>query len=138
MPRSYARGWNCPNAYTISLIMMAPDTLSRVCCSTLSRSSLYNIQSAMCHPGITRMYHYVRSKNVPYSLNDMRQMTFCCKVCAQIKLRLLKPSYMSLVKATQPMERLSLDFNCPLPPRTKNKYILTVVDEYSRFRVVIY
>ena len=31
------------------------------------------------------------------------------------------------------MERLSIDFKGPMPSRTKNKYILTVDDEYSRY-----
>ena len=31
------------------------------------------------------------------------------------------------------MERLSIDFKGPLPSSSKNKYILTVVDEFSRF-----
>ena len=37
------------------------------------------------------------------------------------------------IKATQPFERLSIDFKGPLPSSTTNKYILTVVDEFSRF-----
>ena len=89
-------------AYRAGKYRMAPDTLSRVCCATLSRLSLYNIHSAMCHPGITRMYHYVRSRNLPYSLDDVRQMTSRCKVSSEIKPTFLKP-YMSLEKATQPM-----------------------------------
>ncbi|XP_064109531.1 uncharacterized protein LOC135217506 [Macrobrachium nipponense] len=34
------------------------------------------------------------------------------------------------------MERLSIDFKGPLPSTTNNKYILTVIDEYSRFPFV--
>ena len=87
---------------------MAPDILSRVCCSALSRSSLYDIHSAMCHPGITRMYHYVRSKNLLYSLDDVRQMTSHCKICAKIKPRFLKPSISHLLKATRRRRRRRL------------------------------
>ena len=36
-----------------------------------------------------------------------------------------------------PMERLSIDFKGPLPSSTRNKYIPTVVDEYSRFPFAI-
>ena len=39
----------------------------------------------------------------------------------------------SYYSTTQPMERLSIHFKGPLPSRTKNKHILTVVDEYSRY-----
>ena len=112
---------------------MAPDTVSRICCASLSRSSLYDIYSAMCHPGITRMYHYVIFKHLPYSLDDVRQITSRCKICAKIKPRFLKSSYMSLAKATQPMERLSIDFRAPYHLESKISIYLTVVDEYSRY-----
>jgi len=38
-----------------------------------------------------------------------------------------------LIKATQPFERLNIDFKGPLPSTDKNVYFLTIVDEYSRF-----
>lgn len=38
-----------------------------------------------------------------------------------------------LIKATQPWERLSVDFKGPVPSRTENVYILSIVDEFSRF-----
>ncbi|XP_068240950.1 uncharacterized protein [Palaemon carinicauda] len=41
-----------------------------------------------------------------------------------------------LIKATQPFERLNLDFKGPVPSQCGNKYILTVVDEFSRFPFV--
>ena len=43
------------------------------------------------------------------------------------------PHEMNLVKATQPFERLHIDFKGPLPSASTNKFILTVTDEYSRF-----
>ena len=44
-----------------------------------------------------------------------------------------KPPASHLIKATQPFERLNLDFKGPLPTSDRNSYILTVVDEFSRF-----
>lgn len=38
-----------------------------------------------------------------------------------------------MIKATQPFERLSIDFKGPLPSVTRDRYILTVVDEFTRF-----
>lgn len=38
-----------------------------------------------------------------------------------------------LIKAGQPLKRLSIDFNGPLPEASRNAYLLTVVDEYARF-----
>ena len=42
----------------------------------------------------------------------------------------------ALIKSTQPMERLNIDFKCPLPSSTLNKYFLTIIDEYSKFPFV--
>ena len=44
---------------------VAPDTLTR---AALSSESLQNLHKALCHPGVTRMAHFVRSRNLPYSL----------------------------------------------------------------------
>ena len=109
------------------------DTLSRAYNATLHSSSLHEIHVGLCHPGITRTYHFVKSKNLPFSLDDVRKVCNACKICAEIKPRFCKPPEAHLIKATQPMERLSIDFKGPLPSTSKNKYILTVVDEFSRY-----
>ena len=82
---------------------------------------------------ITRTYHFIKTKNLPYSLNEVRKVVQECRICAEIKPRFCKPVESHVIKATQPMQRLSIDFKGPLPSSSKNKYILTVVDEYSRF-----
>ena len=38
-----------------------------------------------------------------------------------------------LIHATQPFERLNIDFKGPLPSFSQNKYVLTIIDEYSQF-----
>ena len=111
----------------------AADTLSRAYCASLSFSTLYEIHAGLCHPGVTRTYHFVKSKNLPFSLEDVRKMISNCRICAEIKPCFFKPPETHLIKATQSMERLSIDFKGPLPSSSKNKYILTVVDEFSRF-----
>ena len=111
----------------------APDTLSRAHCASMTKHALYDIHSALCHPGVTRLYHFVRTKNLPYSLDEVRRTVAECRVCAEIKPNFIKPPMARLIKATQPFERLSIDFKGPLPSVTKNHYILTIVDEYSRF-----
>ena len=40
---------------------------------------------------------------------------------------------MHVIKATRPMERLSIDFKGPIGNLNRNNYMLTVIDEYSRF-----
>ena len=42
----------------------------------------------------------------------------------------------TLIKASQAMERISIDFKGPLLSSTRNKYLLTIIDEYSRFPFV--
>ena len=77
--------------------------------------------------------HFIRSRNLPYSIEDVRKMTTGCGTCSQIKPNFAEKSQTHLIKATQAFERLSMDFKGPLPTTGKNKYLLTIVDEYSRF-----
>jgi transposase InsO family protein len=117
-----------------------PDTFSRSYCSAIGGSPDYRILSdlhgSLCHPGVKRMYHFVRARNLPYSMDDVRRITASCKVCAECKPRFVKPEQAHLIKATQPFERLNIDFKGPLPSTDRNQYFLTVIDEYSRFPFV--
>ncbi|XP_046970401.1 uncharacterized protein LOC124537572 [Vanessa cardui] len=109
------------------------DALSRVCAHiNFDNSKLKEIHELLCHPGVTRLAHWVRTKNLPYSINDIKLITTSCRVCAEIKPRFNKNKY-QLIKATSPFERLNIDFKGPLPSNTQNKYMLTIIDEYSRF-----
>ena len=112
---------------------LTADTLSRVCCTASSRDEPRTLHNHLCHPGITRMVYAVRCRNLPFSVEEVKRITNSCHMCAEIKPRFYKPKTGILIKATQPFERLNLDFKGPLPSKTRNRYILTVVDEYSRF-----
>ena len=111
---------------------VGPDTFTRVYCSSISPESLKDLHATLGHPGITRMMHFVRSKNLAYSLEDVKQVCSSCPSCARCKPRFHKFKG-TLIKATQPFERLNLDFKGPLETDRKNKYILTIIDEFSRF-----
>lgn len=112
----------------------AADTFSRnTCASVFDANKLRELHDSLCHPGITRMIHLVRSKNLPYSVDEIKHMTSKCGVCAELKPRFHTPPTGRLIKATQPFERLSIDFKGPLPQAGRNRYLLTVIDEYSRF-----
>lgn len=108
------------------------DTLSRVCSNMSTSNKLHELHNIMGHPGVVRMTHWVRSKNLPYSTDDIKKMTSACRICAEIKPRFAKMQG-NLIKATAPFERLNVDFKGPLPTNTQNRYILTIIDEYSRF-----
>jgi hypothetical protein len=109
------------------------DTLSRAFSAGISDETLKTLHEALCHPGVTRMYHFIKSRNLSYSIDEVRNMNKSCKVCAEVKPRFHKPAESHLIKATQPYERLSMDFKGPLPSTNQNKYMLNIIDEYSRF-----
>ena len=48
------------------------DALSRVHCAATTVNALYRIHADLCHPGITRMYHDIRQRNLPYLLDDVK------------------------------------------------------------------
>ena len=111
----------------------AADALSRSYCASFTSADLKQLHEALCHPGITRMLHFVRAKNLPFSTEDIKAVIARCPICAELKPKFYTPPRVHLVKATQPFERLSVDFKGPLPSATQNKYLLTVIDEFSRF-----
>ncbi|GFU87937.1 retrovirus-related Pol polyprotein from transposon 17.6 [Trichonephila clavipes] len=112
------------------------DTLSRITGAITPRVYLYNLHNSLCHPGVTRMHHWVRCKNLPFSLEDIKKVTNSCLICNELKPRFVK-NVGTLVKVTAPFERLNLDFKGPLPSVSRNHYILTIVDEFSRFPFAI-
>ncbi|GFU00378.1 putative retrovirus-related pol polyprotein from transposon opus [Trichonephila clavipes] len=80
------------------------DTLSRISGDITPRVDLYNLHNSLCHPGVTRMPHWVRCKNLPFSLEDMKKVTNSCLICNELRPRLVK-NVGTLVKATTPFER---------------------------------
>ena len=114
---------------------LSADALSRViyphCSAAIDLKSLHD---QLCHPGVTRMSHFFRSCNLPFSVEDIKKMPSSCRDCAEVKPRYFKPQEpQHLKKATVPFERFNLDFKGLLPTNTKNKFILTIIDEYSRY-----
>nr|XP_026485607.1 uncharacterized protein LOC113393110 [Vanessa tameamea] len=101
----------------------------------VQHTKLISLHEALCHPGVTRMAHWIKTKNLPYTIEEIRNMIKSCRVCSEIKPNYVRNPIprLNLIKATAPFERLSLDFKGPIPSNTKNKYILTIIDEFSRF-----
>ena len=108
------------------------DAFSR-CAAISNHVDLMQLHKDLCHPGIIRMLHFVKSRNLPFSTDDVKRTISTCQACAQIKPQFYTNQQNTLIKATQPFERLSMDFKGPIPSVTVNKYILTVIDEFSRF-----
>jgi len=112
---------------------VGPDTVTRAHCGYVQQNRLRDLHLAVCHPGVTRMGHFVHTKHLPISLTDIQEMTSLCEECQQINPHFVRSNDARLIKATQVFERLNLDFKGSLPSASSNKYFLTVVDEYSRF-----
>ena len=115
---------------------VVPDSFTRAHCAAGS-TSLEEIHSQLCHPGVIRLLHFVKAKNLPFSTQDVRDICSKCRICAELKPKFYQSQKSKVVKATRPMERLSIDFKGPLPSSSRNKFFLTVVDEYSRFPFAI-
>ena len=62
-----------------------PDTFTRIYCQAISDSTLQQVHDSLYHPGITRMIHFVRSRNLPYSVDDIRKTISKCQVRAELK-----------------------------------------------------
>ena len=43
-----------------------PDALSRISCALPNDESLRQLHDAICHPGVTRLAHFIRVRNLPY------------------------------------------------------------------------
>ena len=125
--------YNCDIFYRCGAENIPADTFSRIRCMSLTVDKLYELHEALGHPGVTRMLHFVKSKNLPFSVDEIKSMVRACKVCSELKPQYAQTEPIYLIKATQPFERLSLDFKGPLPSTNQFKYLLVVWDEYSRF-----
>ena len=99
---------------------------------TSSSSKISDIHDQLCHPGVRRLLHFVRIKNLPYSTVDVKKLCHSCRICAELKPQFYRHLQNTLIKATQPMERWRIDFKGPLRSESQDKYILTIVDEYYR------
>ena len=123
--------------YRPGKLICAPDTFSRATSAYVSSpflNSLKELHETLCHPGITRLAHYVKVKNLPFSLNDVKSVIQACKHCSEVKATFFNPKDdMNLIKATQPFERINLDFKGPLSSISKNTYLLVIVDEFTCF-----
>lgn len=113
------------------------DTLSRICGAMNNNNKLYELHESLCHPGVTRFFHWIRCQNYPYTLDEVRKVVSNCPLCAEVKPRFFRKTTGTLIKATQPFERVSVDFKGPLPSYNGKPYLLTVIDEFSRFPFAI-
>ena len=75
-------------------------------------------------------------KNCCILQTDVKRVVCSCTICAEVKPKFSQRKQGTLIKAIKPMERLSIDFKGSVPSNTPNKYLLVIIDEYSRFSFV--
>jgi len=52
----------------------APDALTRAFSSAVSSCNLEELHWDLCHLGVTRLLHFMRSKNLPFSTDDVKRV----------------------------------------------------------------
>ena len=89
------------------------------------------MHESLGHPGITRLWHFVRSKNLPFPLDEVRQTCLNSHTSSVLKPRFYRPTQEHLIKATSAWERVSVDFKGPIVTSPRgNRFLFVVVDEY--------
>jgi len=61
-----------------------PDSFTRAYCATAA-TSLEDIHAQFCHPVVTRLLHFVKTKNLPFSTQDVRNVCSNCRIYAGLK-----------------------------------------------------
>ena len=111
------------------------DTLTRTTASLTDLEDLKTLHDSLAHPGVTRIWEYIRRHNLAFTLDEVRNITANCETCLQCKPRYFCPSNEHLIKATHAFERLNIDILGPKTPAKSSghRFLLVVVDEFSRF-----
>ncbi|CAB4017252.1 Hypothetical predicted protein [Paramuricea clavata] len=87
------------------------DTFSRVRAMSLSVDKLAELHQSLYLPGVTRTAHFVKNRNLQFSIEEIKRITQSWKTCRECKPQYYRPGPSQLIKATQPFERFSLDFS---------------------------
>ena len=108
------------------------DAQYRICSSTTTVDKLHSLHedlSSRSNPNAT----LCQKQKYPVLRRKRKSGSPGCQACSEMKPRFIRRAPQTLVKASQLFEKLSVDFIGPLPSSSCNRYLLTVVDEFSRF-----
>ena len=61
---------------------VVPDLFTRVQCASIS-NNLEDIHAQLCHPGAIRLLYFVKTKNLPYSMDEVKKVCSNCRICAE-------------------------------------------------------
>jgi len=102
-------------ADALARIFKAKEMYCQVVSISLQAKLLETLKRNLGCPGITRLFHQVKIRNLPYSLADVTKICKSCLSCSQLIPKLYKSTREKLTRATQPFERIIVDFKGPLP-----------------------
>ncbi|XP_047135315.1 uncharacterized protein LOC101237188 [Hydra vulgaris] len=89
---------------------VVPDALTRAfCATTQSQTNLSGIHSCLCHPGVTRMLHFVKSKNLSFSTEEVKRVCSNCQICSELKPKFYRSSNVFIDEHS----RYPFAFPCP-------------------------
>ena len=80
------------------------DTFSRVASVGHPLQDLHELHEQLCHPGVSRLSHFIRSRNLPYTQENVRLVTSNCKSCSYLKPRFIR-SQGTLISGTAPFQK---------------------------------
>ena len=101
---------------------MLPRTHKRILQFDVNLQSKSEIHASLCHSGVTRLLHFVRTKKLLFSTDGNSS----CRICAELKPSFYKREESHLIKASKPFEQISIDFNGSLQSSSRNKYLLVI------------
>ena len=62
------------------------------------------IHQQLGHPDVSRLSYFVRSKNLPFSTEDVKNVSQVCKICAELKPKFFSKATEQLIKALHPWD----------------------------------
>lgn len=88
---------------------IAADALSRGNCGAFAPiMDLSSLHNALIHPGVQRMLHFGRSRNLPFSIEEIWKMTSESSICARMKPKFFNPHQLPLIRATAPFQKFPM------------------------------
>ena len=82
------------------------------------------LHNELGHSCISQLSHFIRSKNLPFSTDDVKKVCRSCKMWAELKPQFYGRPPEQLIKSSRPLDKISIDFKAFL--FGKNKYLVIV------------
>ena len=99
------------------------------------RRTVFNALHSLSHPGIRASQRLITERFVWPRINrDVKVWTRACLACQKAKIHhRIKTSLATFAKPDSRFSHIHIDIVGPLPPSEDCKYILTVIDRFTRW-----